>query len=145
MQRESKKNVEGLMVEGVKGLTEKRYFFPFEKLEAWQLAKHLVIDIYKISNSFPTSEQYGLTSQMTRAAISVASNLAEGSSRISRKDQAHFSQIAYSSLMEVVSQLNIADDLGFIDEEKYTELRRSIEILSTKINALRRSQKERTK
>ena len=127
----------------MKGATEKRYLFPFEKLEAWQLAKDLVIYIYKISNSFPASEQYGLTSQMTRAAISVASNLDEGSSRISRKDQAHFSQIAYGSLMEVACQLNIADDLGIIGEEKYTELRRRIEILSSKINALRRSQKER--
>jgi four helix bundle protein len=129
----------------LKGSTEKAYFFSFEKLEAWQLAKELVIDIYKISNNFPAHEQYGLTSQMTRAAISVASNLAEGSSRTSRKDQAYFSQIAYGSLMEVACQLNIADDLGLIDEEKYTELRRSITILSSMINALRRSQKERTK
>jgi four helix bundle protein len=82
---------------------------------------------------------------MTRAAISVASNLAEGSSRMSRKDQAHFSQIAYGSLMEVACQLNIAEELGFIKEEKYVELRQSIVILSSKINALSRSQKERIK
>lgn len=119
--------------------------FSFEKLEVWQLAKELVIGIYKISKNFPVSEQYGLTSQITRAAISVASNLAEGSSRMSRKDQAHFSQIAYSSLMEVACQLNIAKELGFINEEKYVELHQSIVILSSKINALSRSQKERIK
>lgn len=124
---------------------EKRYLFSFEKLEVWQLAKELVIGIYKISKNFPVSEQYGLTSQITRAAISVASNLAEGSSRMSRKDQAHFSQIAYSSLMEVACQLNIAKELGFINEEKYVELHQSIVILSSKINALSRSQKERIK
>jgi len=124
---------------------EKKYLFSFEKLEVWQLAKKLVIGIYKISKNFPASEQYGLTSQMTRAAISVASNLAEGSSRMSRKDQAHFSQIAYGSLMEVACQLNIAEELGFIKKEKYVELRQSIVILSSKINALSRSQKERIK
>jgi four helix bundle protein len=124
---------------------EKRYLFSFEKLEVWQRAKELVIGIYKICKNFPASEQYGLTSQITRAAISVASNLAEGSSRMSRKDQAHFSQIAYSSLMEVACQLNIAEELGFIKEEKHVELRRSIVILSSKINALSRSQKERIK
>lgn len=129
----------------LKSLMEKRYLFSFEKLEVWQLAKELVIGIYKISKNFPVSEQYGLTSQITRAAISVASNLAEGSSRMSRKDQAHFSQIAYSSLMEVACQLNIAKELGFINEEKYVELHQSIVILSSKINALSRSQKERIK
>ena len=101
------------------------------------------MSIYNISKNFPANEQYGLNSQMNRAVISVASNLGEGSSRMSQKDQAHFSQIAYGSLMEVTCQLNIAKELGFIKEEKYVELRRSIVILSSKINALRRSQKER--
>jgi four helix bundle protein len=64
---------------------------------------------------------------------------------MSRKDKAHFSQIAYGSLMEVARQLNIAEELGFITEEKYIELRQSIMILSSKINALNRSQKERIK
>jgi len=86
---------------------------------------------------------YGLTSQINRAAISVASNLAEGSSRTSQKDQAHFSQLAYSSLMEVACQLSIVQELGFVDNEKYAEIRREIEGLSRKINALHRSQKKR--
>ena len=67
------------------------YSFPFEKLEAWKDAKRLVIDMYKIAKSFPENEKFGLTNQITRAAVSVASNLAEGSSRTSLKDQAHFS------------------------------------------------------
>lgn len=129
----------------MKSSMEKKYLFPFEKLEVWQLAKELVMGIYNISKNFPANEQYGLTSQINRAVISVTSNLAEGSSRMSKKDQAHFSQIAYGSLMEVACQLNITKELGFIKEEKYAELRRSIGILSSKINALRRSQKERIK
>ena len=77
------------------------YLFPFEKLEVWQLAKELILAIYNVSKRFPANEQYGLINQINRAVISVASNLAEGSSRISQKDQAHFSQLAYGSLMEV--------------------------------------------
>ena len=117
--------------------------FPFEKLETWQLAKDLAISIYNISKNFPIEEQYGLVNQIKRGVISVASNLAEGSSRISKKDQAHFSQISYSSLMEVMCQLNIALELGFIEEEEFQNLREKIRTVSIKINALRRSQRER--
>ena len=123
----------------------KEYLFPFEKLEVWQLAKELVLAIYNITKRFPANEQYGLISQINRAVISVASNLAEGSSRISQKDQAHFSQLAYASLMEVACQLSIAKDLGFINEEDHKKLRQGIVVLSSKINALRRSQKKRAK
>ena len=120
-------------------MMEKEYLFPFEKLEVWQLAKELVLSIHNISKGFPANEQYGLISQINRAVISVASNLAEGSSRISQKDQAHFSQLAYGSL------LDIAKELGFIKEQEYKKLRQSIGVLSSKINALRGSQKERAK
>jgi four helix bundle protein len=132
--------VERLRVEELKG---GGYLFPFEKLEVWQLAKKLSIAIYGISKEFPSNELYGLTSQINRAAISVASNLAEGSSRTSQKDPAYFSQLAYSSLMEVACQLSIAQELGFVDNEEYAEIRQQIEVLSRKINALHRSQKER--
>ena len=122
----------------------REYLFPFEKLEVWQLAKELVLSIYDISKKFPSNEKYGLTSQINRAVISIASNLAEGSSRISKKDQAYFSQLAYSSLMEVVCQLNIGMDLGYLKKEEYAMLRQKIMILSNKINALHRSQKVRS-
>ncbi len=68
------------------------------------------------------------------------SNIAEGSARISRKDQAHFSQLAYSSLMEVACQLQLAQEMEFVGAEDYRELRKNITELSIKINALRRSQ-----
>jgi four helix bundle protein len=78
------------------------YTFPFEKLEAWQDAKKLVIDIYATTKIFPDAEKFGLINQINRAAVSVASNLAEGSSRTSLKDQAYFSQLAYSSLSDFI-------------------------------------------
>jgi four helix bundle protein len=119
------------------------YSFPFEKLEVWKNAKEFVIEIYSVTKDFPVNEQYGLASQIKRAAVSIASNLAEGTSRSSLKDQAHFSQLAFSSLMEVACQSIIARDLGFISEEKYQFLRQGIELLSKQLNALRSSQIKR--
>lgn len=116
------------------------YEFPFEKLEVWHLAKRLVISTYAATKSFPAAEKFGLVSQLQRAAVSVASNLAEGCSRESRKDQAHFSQIAYGSLMEVICQLLIAKELGYIANEQLTMLRAEIERIANKINALRKYQ-----
>lgn len=119
------------------------YSFPFEKLVVWHDARNLVIQIYSITKSFPETKKFGLTNQINRAAVSVASNLAEGSSRTSLKDQAHFSQVAYSSLMELACQISIAQELNFIDGERYDLLRRDIEVLSKKLNALRNSQLKR--
>lgn len=116
------------------------YVFTFEKLETWQLSKRFVIQIYKITDQFPNNEKYGLVSQINRAAVSIASNLAEGTSRSSSKDQAHFSQIAYSSLMEVICQLNIAFELNYIESEEYMKMRKFAEEISNKINALRNYQ-----
>lgn len=122
---------------------ENKHLFPFEKLEVWHLAKEFTKRIYSVTSRFPVEEKYGLASQLNRAAISVASNLAEGSARMSFKDQAHFSQLAYGSLMEVACQLVIGLELGFLDQTKYDELRQDVTLLSSKINALRRSQKDR--
>lgn len=114
--------------------------FPFEKLDVWHLAKNFSIAVYKTVNDFPVKEKYNLSSQLTRASVSVASNIAEGSSRTSFRDQSHFSQLAYSSLMETANQLIIANELGFIKESTYLELRVKIEAISNKLNALRKYQ-----
>jgi four helix bundle protein len=116
------------------------YQFSFEKLDVWQLSINFIKEVYKVTNEFPESEKYGLVSQINRASVSVASNLAEGSSRTSPKDQAHFSQLAYSSLMEVICQLVISRELEYINEKKHLKLRISAEELSNKINALRNYQ-----
>lgn len=116
------------------------YQFPFEKLEVWRLSKDLVKSIYAVTGNFPSSEKYGLSSQINRAAVSVASVIAEGSSRSTRKDQAHYSQMAYGSLMEVACQIMIANDLGYMSAEDYDEMMGHIHKIGNKINALRKFQ-----
>lgn len=117
--------------------------YSFEKLEVWKDSKSLVVDIYRLSQGFPTNEKYGLTSQIRRAAISVSSNIAEGSSRNTAKDQAYFYTMAYSSLMELLSQFLIAFDLELITENELAEVRPQIEKVSNKLNALRNSASNR--
>lgn len=93
-----------------------------------------------ITKKFPSEEKFGLTNQLKRASISVASNLAEGTSRKTNKDKAHFSTMAFSSLMEVLNQIIIAKELNFIEESEYETLRSEIEKVSNKLNALSKSQ-----
>ncbi len=116
------------------------HLYSFEKLTVWQDSRKLVKEIYLLTDQFPKSELFSLTNQLRRAAISISSNIAEGSSRTSNKDQAHFYQIAYSSLMETLSQLLLAVDPGYLNEEKFnTEYRTQIEKISFQLNALRKS------
>ena len=119
--------------------------FSFEKLLFWDDIRILVKDIYKITSSFPDDEKFGLISQMRRSSISISSNIAEGTSRVSLKDQAHFSQIAYSSMMELLSQTIVSVDLAYMTIENQNEIREKIENLSRQINALRKSQLARAK
>ena len=117
-----------------------RHVYPFEKLRVWQDARKLVRNVYPLTKRLPRSEMYGLVSQINRAAVSVAANIAEGSSRISRKDQAHFSEIAYGSLMELACLLVVAVDLEFISADTESKLRDEIEAISRQLNALRKAQ-----
>ncbi len=116
------------------------YQFGFEKLKVWQNARELIVLIYKITNTFPKEERYCLSDQLRRAIISVSSNLAEGSARNSSKDQAHFTNLAYSSLMEVLNQLYIAIDLNYISHEIFIDLRTKISGIANQLNALRNTQ-----
>jgi len=117
-----------------------RHNYPFEKLRVWQDARNLIKNVYRATKSFLRSEQYGLTSQTNRAAVSVAANLAEGSSRTSRKDQAHFSQIAFGSLMELACLMIVAVDLQILSPDIEARLREEIETISRQLNALRATQ-----
>lgn len=114
--------------------------FAFENLEVWSDAKDFIIKVYFVTKEFPRTEDFGLTSQIRRASISICSNIAEGTSRISTKDQAHFSQIAYASLMECLCQLILARDLGYLDSNQLELLRVEAEKISNKLNALRKYQ-----
>jgi four helix bundle protein len=113
--------------------------FSFEKLNVWETARQLTKTIYIITNEqFPDTEKFGLVSQMRRAAVSVCSNIAEGSSRTSTKDQAHLYQIAYSSLMELLNQCIISNDLKYISETTLIEIRANVEKTGNMLNSLRK-------
>lgn len=113
--------------------------YSFEKLEGWQHAR-LAVWTYTITNKFPKEEKFGLILQMRRAAISIASNLAEGTSRKTSKDQSHFSTIAYSSTIKLLNDLIISSDLRFLPETFYNEGRDLIERQTFLIARLRKSQ-----
>ncbi|HUW93768.1 MAG TPA: four helix bundle protein [Bacteroidales bacterium] len=113
--------------------------YSFENLDVWQKSRNLVMSVYKITADFPLDEKYGLSSQLRRASISVSSNIAEGSTRWSKTDQARFYQIAFGSLMEVLNQLILASDLGFVDKERLTEIRVEIESIGRMLNSLHQS------
>ena len=91
----------------------------FRNLNAYIKAKELVSKIYTLLKKFPKEEQYALCDQLRRAVISIPSNIAEGSGRMTTKDQSHFYSIAYGSLMEVLAQLDVASDLGYITKEEF--------------------------
>ena len=114
--------------------------FGFEKLKVWEKAKGYTLGIYKVTKKFPKEERYGLTSQIRRAAVSIVSNLAEGTARQTGKDKAHFTTVAYSSLMESVNQLIISYELEYLDKDKYLELRSKAEEISRMLTALRAAQ-----
>ena len=83
----------------------------YRDLRVWQMAMRLVLDIYRRTQTFPREETYGLTVQLRRAAVSIASNIAEGKGRSSDKELLHFLSTAKGSLFEVETQLMIARDL----------------------------------
>ena len=113
--------------------------FSFEKLDVWKRTKEFTIEIYKVTQSFPDTEKFGLVSQLRRAAVSVSSNIAEGSSRKGRKDQARFYVIAFSSSIEVLNQLIISNELGILDDNHYKELREKLETITAMLNRLHES------
>jgi four helix bundle protein len=94
----------------------------FRKLKVYTLAKDLVKNVYLMIDTLPSKENYALCDQLRRAVISVPSNIAEGLGRSTSKDKGHFMQIAYGSLMEVLAQVDIACDLGYISQEQFQKL-----------------------
>ncbi len=114
--------------------------FSFRNLNVWQKSRQLTLKVYKLTKEFPKSEEFGLISQLRRATVSVASNLAEGSGRITAKDKAHFTSISYGSLMEVACQLQLAYDLKFIDNEQFNNIIYLVEEIARMLNALRQAQ-----
>jgi four helix bundle protein len=121
------------------------YKYSFEKLDVWQKSKSFSVFIYKITKDFPSDEKFGITNQLRRASVSIASNIAEGISRISYKEQARFSEIAFGSLMEVLNQIIISKELGYLEVEDYEKTRMDVDEISNKLNALKKAQISRIK
>ena len=104
----------------------------YNNLQIWQEAMDLVEDIYKLTVSFPSEEKFGLVSQMTRAAVSIPSNIAEGTGRNSDKDFAHFISIAIGSLYELNTQIVLSERLGYINQSQSQELQKKLDNLQRK-------------
>jgi len=104
----------------------------YKDLIAWQKAKRLAVTVYRVSKGFPREEIYGMTSQVRRAAVSVASNIAEGQGRTTKGEFIQFLGHARGSLLELQTQLAIALDLGYLSAEAFDEL----EKLSGEVRAL---------
>lgn len=93
-----------------------------KNMEVWKISIKLVTDIYSITSAFPKEEMYGLANQLRRSAVSVLSNIAEGSARSSTAERKRFFEISRSSLVEVDAQIEIAKNLLYLDEKTETEL-----------------------
>lgn len=103
----------------------------------------MVVDVYNLLDNFPQFEKYALCDQIRRAIVSVPSNIAEGSGRKSLKEQIHFLEISYGSLMEAYNQLLIAVDLTYISKESVEAIKLSIDGVAKMINGLSKSYSDR--
>lgn len=111
--------------------------YAYKKLRVYEHAKLFVIEVYKVLEKFPVEERYALCDQLRRASISVPSNIAEGMSRTSDKDKAHFLEMSYGSLMETQCQLDIAKELGYIETSDLEQLNECIASIAQMLSGLR--------
>ena len=117
--------------------------FGYRRLIAYQRAKEVVKRTYKLLKKFPKEEQYAMCDQLRRASISITSNIAEGMNRYSVKDKNHFLEMAYGSLMEVSSQFEIAEELGYINNADRQNMDVLIDEVARLISGLQKSCSER--
>ena len=109
----------------------------YKNLHIWQEGIKLARRIYEITSTFPTNEKFGIVSQMTRAAVSIPSNIAEGAGRSSKKDFANFLSIAIGSIFELHTQIAICEQIGFINEAEVKELEEQTFSLQQQITAFK--------
>jgi four helix bundle protein len=108
----------------------------YRDLQVWQRSVEFSVLVYRATEDFPQSEVYGLTGQLRRASVSVASNIAEGSGS-SNRDFARYLRIALGSVAEVETQLEIARRIGYLSPDSFSELSAEITIIGKQLNALR--------
>ena len=109
------------------------------QLTVWKRAHQFALAIYRISRGFPDRERYGLTAQLRRAAVSVVSNIAEGSGRLGDPEQVRFLRIARGSVCEVECQLLLSRDLGYVQADSWRLIDKDCQALSSMLNGLVRS------
>lgn len=108
-------------------------------LDVWKKAISLITDIYKITESFPSAEQYGLINQIRRSAVSIPSNIAEGAARSSSKEFNQFLSIALGSASELETQLIVSSNLNYIEKTNFEKLSEQIVIIKKMIVGLKKS------
>ena len=118
--------------------------FGYRKLIAYQKGKEVVKRTYQLLKNFPAEERYAMCDQLRRASVSISSNIAEGINRFSVKDKAHFVEMTYGSLMEVSSQFEIAEELGYISSEDRLSMDMLIEEEARLLSGLLNSYKPST-
>jgi len=115
----------------------------YKELEVWRKAKDFAVEMYRVTESFPRTEQFGLTSPIRRAATSIAANIAEGWGRGTTKEYIHFLLIARGSSMELETHLIIAADLGYLNEKQWDEIQSRIQGIAQMLNRLVQALKRR--
>ena len=120
-----------------------QYNYTYRKLNVYQVSKGLVREVYRVVKTFPPNEIYALGDQMRRAVVSIPSNIAEGTAKSSPKEQFHFLEISYGSLMELMCQTEIGYDLGFIDITDYKLIEDSIGSIYKMLSSMQASLKSR--
>ena len=127
----------------VKSSKMEDFQFQFEKLNAWQEARKLVVNVCRLLEKFPKTENYALCDQLRRAAISVPSNIAENTGRMAVKEQIHFLEIAFGSLSEVYCQLQLAVDLDYMTDEDLKSVKTEIFSTARLLSGLKSSKEAR--
>jgi four helix bundle protein len=117
---------------------------PHERLEVWQTAVEFVVSVYKATESFPKEERFGLTSQLRRAAVSVAANIAEGAGRDSLPEFSYFLSNAQGSASELATELLIAHRLLYLKREQYEHLMQTLDSIGRMLVGLSRNVKAKT-
>lgn len=116
--------------------------FGYRKLIAYQKGKEVVKRTYQLLKKFPSDEKHAMSNQLRRASVSITSNIAEGVNRYSVKDKSHFIEMSYGSLMEVSSQFEIAEELGYITTEERMSMDQLIEEEARLLSGLQNSYKQ---
>lgn len=113
--------------------------FGYRKLLVYQRSRDYVAMIYRLLQKFPTEERFALCDQLRRAAISITSNIAEGMGRFSDKEKIHFLEIAFGSLYETMSQIELALVFNYITQEEFAELEKNVVEIAKMLSGLRNS------